>query len=416
MIQQKKKGGGLLEIHTGAGKCLAKGTKVVMFDGSIKKVEDIVVGDKIMGDDSKSRNVLTLANGYETMYDVILSDNTKYTVNESHILSLKCLKDCCFENKGKTMKYKKFDVIDINIKDFLKLPEGVKNILKGYRVPIYFEKKELSADPYIFGYLFSIETNRNNVTKENSKLPLMFKCNTVDVRLSILAAVIDVWGCSENFNYIIEIKNSVFAEEIEFIARSVGFIVEKKFIKDEIDIDYNCYEIIIKSSVLCSINSIPVRIIKKIYDTHRIIYRTLNNSIKVVKEVDEYFGFEIDGNRRFLLGDCIVTHNTVMGLNIISKLKKKTLIIVHKEFLLRQWIERIEQFLPEARVGRIQGEIVDIKDKDIVIGMLQSLSMKEYPNSIFKDFGLSIFDEVHHVSAGFLAEYYIKLLQNIHKG
>ena len=90
---------------------------------------------------------------------------------------------------------------------------------------------------------------------------------------------------------------------------------------------------------------------------------------------------------------------TVMGLNIISKLKTKTLIIVHKEFLLRQWIERIQQFLPTARVGRIQGEILDIKDKDIVIGMLQSLSMKEYPNSIFESFGLTLIDECHHIGA-----------------
>ena len=90
---------------------------------------------------------------------------------------------------------------------------------------------------------------------------------------------------------------------------------------------------------------------------------------------------------------------TVMGLKIISQLKKKCLIIVHKEFLLRQWIERIQQFLPTARVGKIQGEILDIQDKDIVIGMLQSLSMKEYPNSIFDSFGLTIIDEVHHIGA-----------------
>ena len=90
---------------------------------------------------------------------------------------------------------------------------------------------------------------------------------------------------------------------------------------------------------------------------------------------------------------------TVMGLNIISKLKKKTLIIVHKEFLLRQWIERIEEFLPNAKVGRIQGEKIDIENKDIVIGMLQSLSMKNYPVSIFKEFGLSVYDECHHIGA-----------------
>lgn len=117
------------------------------------------------------------------------------------------------------------------------------------------------------------------------------------------------------------------------------------------------------------------------------------------KNTGQYYGFTIGGNHRFLLGDTTVTHNTVMALNIISKLKKKTLVIVHKEFLLNQWIERINQFLPDARVGKIQGQIVDIKDKDIVIGMLQSLSMKEYPVKTFHSFGLTINDECHHISA-----------------
>ena len=90
---------------------------------------------------------------------------------------------------------------------------------------------------------------------------------------------------------------------------------------------------------------------------------------------------------------------TVMALKIITQLKKKTLIIVHKDFLLRQWLERIEQFLPNARVGKIQGKVIDVEDKDIVIGMLQSLSMKEYPQKLFGQFGLSIYDGCHHISA-----------------
>jgi superfamily II DNA or RNA helicase len=90
---------------------------------------------------------------------------------------------------------------------------------------------------------------------------------------------------------------------------------------------------------------------------------------------------------------------TVMALNIISRLRLKTLVIVHKSFLLNQWIERIQQFLPTARVGMIQGQTIDIDEKDIVIGMLQSLSMKEYPKDMFDTFGLSIYDECHHMSA-----------------
>ena len=90
---------------------------------------------------------------------------------------------------------------------------------------------------------------------------------------------------------------------------------------------------------------------------------------------------------------------TVLSLNIISRLSTKTLVIVNKEFLMNQWIERIKQFLPSARVGRIQGPDIDIEDKDVVIGMLQSISMKDYPESVFASFGLTIIDEVHHISS-----------------
>tara|TARA_B100000902_G_C27302585_1_gene913673 strand:- start:383 stop:1831 length:1449 start_codon:yes stop_codon:yes gene_type:complete len=100
---------------------------------------------------------------------------------------------------------------------------------------------------------------------------------------------------------------------------------------------------------------------------------------------------------------------TVIALNIISKLNVKTLVIVHKSFLLNQWVERIQQFLPNARVGKIQGQILDIENKDIVIGMLQSLSMKEYPNDMFSSFGLTIVDECHHISS----EVFSRSLQKI---
>ena len=90
---------------------------------------------------------------------------------------------------------------------------------------------------------------------------------------------------------------------------------------------------------------------------------------------------------------------TVIGIKIIILLKRKTLIIVHKEFLLNQWVERITEFCPEAKIGQIQGQIIDIDGKDIVIGMLQSLSIKEYPKDQFKDFGLTIYDECHHISS-----------------
>ena len=90
---------------------------------------------------------------------------------------------------------------------------------------------------------------------------------------------------------------------------------------------------------------------------------------------------------------------TVMALKILSELNVKTLVVVHKGFLLNQWVERISQFLPDAKVGTIQGQTIDIEGKDIVIGMLQSLSMKDYPQRMFESFGLIIVDEVHHIAA-----------------
>ena len=96
--------------------------------------------------------------------------------------------------------------------------------------------------------------------------------------------------------------------------------------------------------------------------------------------------------------DC-AAGKTVLSLYIISSLKTKTLIIVNKEFLLNQWIERITEFLPTANIGKIQGKIIDIEGKDIVIGMLQSLSMKEYDSNVFESFGFTILDEVHHISS-----------------
>lgn len=90
---------------------------------------------------------------------------------------------------------------------------------------------------------------------------------------------------------------------------------------------------------------------------------------------------------------------TVMGLKIISLLKKKTLILVHKEFLMNQWIERISEFLPTAKVGKIQASVFDIEGKDIVIGMIQTLYDKEYAAGTFDSFGLTIVDEVHRIGS-----------------
>jgi len=88
---------------------------------------------------------------------------------------------------------------------------------------------------------------------------------------------------------------------------------------------------------------------------------------------------------------------TNIAINLIQRYGKKAIIIVHKEFLMNQWIERINTFLPGARVGKIQASEVDVVDKDIVIGMVQSISSKTYPMDTFDSFGIAVIDECHRI-------------------
>ena len=88
---------------------------------------------------------------------------------------------------------------------------------------------------------------------------------------------------------------------------------------------------------------------------------------------------------------------TVVALNIIYRLQKKTLVVVHKEFLMNQWIERIEMFLPDAKIGRIQQDKYDVDGKDIILCMLQTISMRQFSLNAFDCFGLVIIDEAHRV-------------------
>lgn len=90
---------------------------------------------------------------------------------------------------------------------------------------------------------------------------------------------------------------------------------------------------------------------------------------------------------------------TVVALHLIHRIQRKTLIIVHQEFLVTQWLERIQEFLPSARVGRIQGKHADVKDKDIVIGMLQTIVKQSFPPETYHEFGFTVIDETHHMAA-----------------
>jgi len=90
---------------------------------------------------------------------------------------------------------------------------------------------------------------------------------------------------------------------------------------------------------------------------------------------------------------------TIMAIYVACYFKKKTLFISHKDFLNAQFSTSVREFIPNVKIGKIQGKVVDVDNKDIVIATLQSLAMRDYDATIFKDFGLVIIDECHHIAS-----------------
>jgi superfamily II DNA or RNA helicase len=90
---------------------------------------------------------------------------------------------------------------------------------------------------------------------------------------------------------------------------------------------------------------------------------------------------------------------TVCSLSIAATLHRRTLILVHAEALGAQWVDRIHAFVPGAKVGKIQQDVVDVDGCDFVVAMIQSLVKRDYALAVVQSFGLVIVDEAHHVAA-----------------
>jgi superfamily II DNA or RNA helicase len=456
----REHGGGLLSLPCGMGKCLAKDTPILMFDGTIKKVQDVKIGNILMGDDSQPRTVFTLARGREEMFDIIPTKGEKYTVNRSHILSLKW--GTIEKGKINGVIYTKNDIMDISVDDYLKLPKMYNNSrgspLRGFRVPINFLKTDVPIDPYFLGlwlgdgnkkriYITNIDdviicyvknyakkmgaiitqhehdsitynvvrknVNDKNATLEefkklnllnNKHIPHIYKCNSSSVRFQVLAGLIDTDGsltdCKRGFE--ITQKSEKLADDIVYLCRSLGFSCYKKKCIKRCTNSKNpnhagtYYRMTIYGD---DIENVPVKLVRKKALKRRQIKNVLNYMITVKSiGIGDYYGFEIDGNGRFVMGDFSVTHNTCLGIYIAAQLNVKTLVLTHKTFLQEQWIARVKQFT-KSDVGIIRQKKVDVDEKDFVIAMIQSLSKRDYDTKIFEQFGLVICDESHHFAA-----------------
>ena len=99
---------------------------------------------------------------------------------------------------------------------------------------------------------------------------------------------------------------------------------------------------------------------------------------------------------------------TTVALALSSHLKVRTMIVVHKEFLANQWVEKIKEFCPGATIGRVQGDVFDV-EKDYVIAMIQTMCMREFDKKAFDSIGLLIVDEAHHIGAPAFSQFMFKI-------
>lgn len=386
------------------GKCLAKGTKVLMYDGTYKKVEDIKVGEQLMGVDSTPRNVLNTVIGSEQMYWIRQSNSEDYRVNESHILSLKKISQPTYRSKiingkrvydkNQKLEDRKEEVINIPLLELLNkyTEKSIYKRFKGYRVGAldfnHIKTKDLLIEPYMVGlwlgdgtsskpeitnideevedYIcsfaeknnqkvtvykeknkadrFNIVTNRgqdnpflNNLKYykliNNKHVPRDYKFSSLNNRLELLAGIIDSDGSlNNNTRYDIIQKNKELAKDIQFIAKSCGLhctLVEKKCSIKSTDFEGIYYRLQITGDV----SIIPCKIKRKIQKEKKSNRVTTYSSIKIEKDVvDNYYGFEIDGDSLFILEDFTVTHNTSLALLFAGANPDKKIGFVDNEF------------------------------------------------------------------------------------
>ena len=137
-----KRGLAVLTGPVGIGKCLGRGTPVLMHDGTVRAVEDVRVGDRLMGPDSTPRTVLSLAHGTDRLYRIMPVKGDPYVVNEPHILSLKLT-----GGDGRSQG----EVVNLSVRDYLARAENFKRNVKGYRVGVEFDAQPVTLEPYFLG-------------------------------------------------------------------------------------------------------------------------------------------------------------------------------------------------------------------------------------------------------------------------
>lgn len=464
----KRQKSAIVSLYCGGGKCLGWNTPVRCIDGSIKMVQDICVGDELMGDDNTSRRVLSVCEGKEMMYDLVQSHGETYRVNESHIITVIIPKHKSMEiietsngkdslgvivywfdketkkmmseriykshhdvNLTKVVRIAEYilskmeettNIFDIALKDYMSMNEFTKTHCYVWRplVEYPFDETENELDPYYLGhYLINggvdleglyIEMKNDHVKQYFQKvyghgyrvsrniedvlmrhglmvrytIPEKIKRYSTIWRMKLMAGILDACAITNGHMYYIPKRYSWVDNDIMEIAYSIGF--DCKMNEESVEI----YPTYILNVLIPELRNVSIR-----------CYR---NQYKIVPvNEDVYYGFTIDGNHRFRLGDFSVTHNTYTGIRLAQKSKMKTAVLIHRTVLANQWKESIEKFTTARSqiMSTTDGLDPDADFYIMNIGYLfkewnkKEKTWKMKPLGIYKHIGMVIVDEAH---------------------
>ena len=333
--------------------CHIKGTKVLMYDGTLKNVEDIIIGDILMGDDNTPRNVEQLYNGTDQLYKITLSNGDFQIVNSHHPVFFK-------KYNWHTKTY---------TEELLTAPElmNIPNLNKGYYIPkatITFQEKEVSINPYFLGLWLGdgdstrldianedtevlnwLETNYEGYTRDlkqsdtckvfhlskvthaynkvfinynlynNKHIPQDYKVNSSTVQLQLVAGLIDTDGTYNSKKNFFEITQRYdrkhILEDVKFMCECNGL---RCSLSTRVGTGKKKGVLHYRLRISGDLSIIPTKIerkkgIKVNNYKGRICWNDYTFKVEPYS-IGEYYGFTVDSNHLFVLGDLTITHNT----------------------------------------------------------------------------------------------------------